>query len=211
MSVSLPKGETNKGKANWSDVYGNDKALKEAAETLEGKFPVAAANLAAAAKPVAWYEPKIIATEESRTNTAFGTLTTADEIKEVVLPTNGVIRIGYVALVKSSVSGAGRVAIFLGSNQLKTASEGAPAVQESATLETTFMQFGSTTGGMSNQNASPGASSFVTTGQVLGAGGGGMAEVFAAAGTYSISVRFKASSGSITAKERKLWVEVLGT
>jgi hypothetical protein len=33
---------------------------------------------------------------------------------------------------------------------------------------------------------------------------------FAAAGTYNISVQYKATSGSITAKERKLWVAVLG-
>jgi hypothetical protein len=37
-------------------------------------------------------------------------------------------------------------------------------------------------------------------------GPGGVCYVFAAAGTYDVSVQFKASSGSITAKSRKLWV-----
>lgn len=45
MAISLPTGETNKGTNDWSDVYGNDKALKEAGESLEGKFPVTNANL----------------------------------------------------------------------------------------------------------------------------------------------------------------------
>ena len=34
--------------------------------------------------------------------------------------------------------------------------------------------------------------------------------VFAAAGTYDISVQFKASSGSVTVKNRKLWVWTMG-
>src|SRR5882672_5453420 len=114
MTVSLPKGETNKGKANWSDVYGNDKALKEAAETLEGKFPVTRANLATESKPFTWYTPKIIATEETRENVAFGNLTTADEIASVVVPENGKLLIGYRAHYKSSVGAAGSVALFVG-------------------------------------------------------------------------------------------------
>lgn len=39
---------------------------------------------------------------------------------------------------------------------------------------------------------------------------GGPCYVFAAAGTYDVSVQFKASSGSVTAKNRKLWVQALG-
>jgi hypothetical protein len=41
-------------------------------------------------------------------------------------------------------------------------------------------------------------------------GGGGSIEVFAAAGTYTIGVKYKATSGNVTAKERKLWVATLG-
>jgi len=38
---------------------------------------------------------------------------------------------------------------------------------------------------------------------------GGACDIFAAAGTYTVSVKFKASSGTVTASNRKLWVEVI--
>src|SRR3954452_24168522 len=39
----------------------------------------------------------IIATTESRTNTAYGTLTTPDRVSSIVLPTDGLITIAYQA------------------------------------------------------------------------------------------------------------------
>src|ERR1041385_3335738 len=83
-----------------------DPKLKTGLETfnnlLEGSNKIPGTSLAAAAeitrgqlkaesKPFTWYEPKIIATEQTRENVAFGTLTTPDEITGVVLPTNGLI------------------------------------------------------------------------------------------------------------------------
>lgn len=66
----------------------------------------------------------------------------------------------------------------------------------------------------------------VATGQVLGAladsakpagdqfgdaaGAGGTCLIFAAAGVYTVSVQFKPASGSVTAKNRKLWVWTIG-
>lgn len=38
----------------------------------------------------------------------------------------------------------------------------------------------------------------------------GFVVLFAAAGTYDVSVQFKSSSGTVTAKERKLWVWTMG-
>jgi hypothetical protein len=38
---------------------------------------------------------------------------------------------------------------------------------------------------------------------------GGRCYIFAAAGTYTVSVQFKASSGSVTASNRKLWCQAL--
>lgn len=46
MTVTLPTPESNAGKAEWSEVYGNDKALKDAVDGIEAKFPVSDANLA---------------------------------------------------------------------------------------------------------------------------------------------------------------------
>jgi hypothetical protein len=200
MTVSLPKGENNVGANNWSDVYGNDKALKEAVEALQ-----------TTSKGVTWYTPKVIATEETRENTAFGTLTTADEITGVALPENGLIVMGYVARWKSSVSEAGRAGLFLNTTQVRNGLNG---FVEPKTTATENCLLTSAPGGLASvENA--GAGPFPTTGVTLGhqsstSPAGGIAHIYAAAGTYTVSVRFRATSGSVTTKERKLWVAVLG-
>lgn len=172
------------------------------------------AKLMAAAKPLTWYTPKIIATEESRSNPAFGTLTTADEIKEVVVPENGLLLIGYEALWKGSVDKAKRAAIFLNSSQLRNnLASSAPAIQEIGFNKegTTFTPLVTTWEGLFTENSNANGS-FVTTGSVVGVNtAGGFTLIRAAAGTYNISVQYKSSSGSVTAKERKLWVAVLGS
>lgn len=157
------------------------------------------------------YTPTIIATEQTRESATFGTLTTKDEVTSVVLPENGLIAIGFWGKVKCSVGSAGRVAIFLGANQLKIAADTGPLVQEGSIAGTEFTTV--TTGPLGISGTAKDTSSAVTTGQLLASQGGntgGLAYVFAAAGTYTISVQFRATSGSITAKERKLWVGVLG-
>lgn len=221
--VTLPR--LNQTGANeWADVEANDVALREVIngeldnENLKSEAGITGGKLAeatvepkkltAAAKPLTWYTPKVIATEETRESTSFGTLTTADKIENVVLPENGLIVIGYTALVKASVALAGRAAVFIGSNQLKltgTATE--------ATFDTGAFSRLATNGAGLFDKAS--TTAFATTGEVLGplnseTAPGGPLYVWAAAGTYTISVQFKSTSGSITAKERKLWVWTLG-
>lgn len=159
-----------------------------------------------------------ISTTETRTNTAYGTLTTPDQVSNVVLPSTGVLVIALQATWQESVDGAARAAVFIGANQLQAAFGGGPAVQEASNggavaidraLATHSLGLGSSAGG-SSASAHTGD---VTTGQVLGTvstldgGAGGPCYVFAAAGTYTVSVQFKSSSGSVTAKNRKLWVE----
>lgn len=179
----------------------------------------------------------IITAEQSRENASYGTLGTADEVKGIVLPTDGVIFALFHARWISSVSGAGRAAIFLGANQLKVARLETGVVTEAATsqgveeggkfgLLTTFPA-----GLVSASGIDTGAE--VTTGQALGVGiggtgktpsveleaekvnligstgaafYGGICAIFAEAGEYALSVRFKATSGKVTAKNRKLWV-----
>lgn len=178
---------------------------------LSGAAGITRANLAAESKPVTWYESKIIATEQSRESTSFGTLTTADEITGVVVPAGGIVVVRYKANVKSSVSGAGRVALFIGANQLKSNEiGGGPLNQEAATTATTFHAFTSSIWGITGSSIESGAD--VTTGQSLAAGSnGGRCEIHGLpAATYAISVQYKATSGTITAKERKLWVTVEG-
>lgn len=211
MTVTLPTPEHNTGTNDWSDVYSNDKALKEAIETIEAKFPIGVANLAAAAKPVVtWYAPKAIATEESRSSTSFGTMATADEIKDIVLPENGLILVAYSAMAKSSVAEAGRAALYLGSNAVSNygqITESVVTSGSSARLVTCGQPgVGSTPPVPGNFDTSGGTSTFGTSGVALPP-----LMLFAAAGTYNLSVQFRATSGSVTAKERKLWAAVLGS
>ncbi len=154
------------------------------------------------------YAPTVIATEQERESASFGTLTTADEVKNVVVPENGLIAVSYLAIAKSSVSGAGRVAIFIGANQLKKLGATAPEVSEVSTFETAFSTVHAGNIGLVQTNA---GTSFVTTGQTLGtAGGGNWCYVTVAAGTYNVSVQYKATSGKVVAKERSLRVGVVG-
>jgi hypothetical protein len=174
----------------------------------------------------------IIATSEARSNTAYGTLTTPDQVS-VTLPTDGLLEIGYQARWSESVLGAAEAAIFIGSNQLKISdNSGAPVVQSTVqgaplTGGNLYPLFTTPIGLATLGSATSAVSADVTTGQVVGASqsaggslrarfggttislatvGGGPCKVFAAAGTYVVSVQFKASSGSVTAVDRKLWV-----
>jgi hypothetical protein len=61
--------------------------------------------------------------------------------------------------------------------------------------------------GVDNMAQELGGGSVTYTGGRVGAG---PLYVFAAAGTYTVSVQFKSSSGSVTAKVRKLWVSTIG-
>lgn len=191
--------------------------LKGMNEKLNSENLIPNSALASETKPFDWYTPSVIATEESRTNVAYGKLTTPDEITGVVLPTNGLLLIGFSATVKASAKEqAGRIAIFLGANQLKYAKEGgeAPAVVETTTssVENVFIHVSSTSTGQGLARSNAKYTGDVTTGQVLGATEtkGGLMAVYAAAGTYAISAQYLAESGSITAKERKLWCGVAG-
>ena len=160
----------------------------------------------------------IIATEESTTSASYTTLTTPDRVQNIVLPTDGLLFVGYRALWKESSSGAARAALFLGANQLQTGDNSAAVVQESQSgggSTGVYYALHTNNGGLISQDSSGVADTVdVTTGQVLGSasssGYGAIAVIFAAAGTYTVSVQFKTSAGTVTAKSRKLWVWSMG-
>jgi len=174
--------------------------LSKLKEVVNGKLGQTnfEANAALAGK---WYTPSIIATEQTRESASFGTLSTPDEITGVVLPTNGLILIRFLAVFKSSVGEAGEVGLFLGSNQIVAAN----GVNAGAHTTSTVFRLTYTTGTTEAMLVSGTTTSVVSTGlsvQTLC--------ISAAAGTYAVSAKFKASSGSVTAKERQLHVGVLG-
>lgn len=83
------------------------------------------------------------------------------------MPTNGLMLIGYTANVKCSVAEAGRVALFLGANQIKIHSTGpTPIAQEVEELQTTLREVHTCHGGLRRAANESGA--YVTTGQILG-------------------------------------------
>lgn len=176
----------------------------------------------------------IVATEESTTSTSYTTLTTPDRVSNIVMPTDGLIFVAYQAMWKSTVAGMqSQAAIFLGANQLKAAVSAAAPTTQSAGFDASgggaagfYTNLHSSAVGLSSDDSRLSTSSTapVTTGQVAGAGyasegdtrtdgeialtasQSGICAIFAAAGTYDISVQFKTASGTVTAKERKLWV-----
>lgn len=173
----------------------------------------------------------------TRTNVAYGALNDAADSVTVALPANGLIAVWYQGTWQESVSGAGSAAIFIGANQLKYAEgDGSPSALPNTqaaginapALATPLATF---YGGLWSCTPIAGYTGDVTTGQIVGLQGipalspssgrpptsdgatfaiaGGPCYIFAAAGTYAVSVQFKASSGTVTASNRRLWVRVL--
>ncbi len=165
-----------------------------------------------------------IAASQSTSASTYTTLSTPDQVS-VYLPTNGLIQVYYHATWQESVLNAGRIGMFLGNTQVVAPIPGFSTPQPvelsylggagpgvAFTVTTTSWGLGMT----SNTSSYTGD---VTTGQLVAAmpattdtfvnsrDGGGAATIFAAAGTYAVAIKFKASSGSVTASNRRLWVE----
>jgi hypothetical protein len=163
------------------------------------------------------------AAAESRTNAAYGLLTTPDRVSSVVVPTNGLLIVGYRALWKTTATGTMNAAIFLGANQLKLPQRiSAPSVQEASytsggAADNIYKSLVTSPQGLkANPIQAGGDESEVTTGMLLTLDdfyapndNGGVAFIFAAAGTYDVSVQFKSATG-LTVKDRHLWVLSLG-
>lgn len=154
---------------------------------------------------VHWYEPKIIATEQTRENTGYGSLATPDTITGVVVPANGVIRIGYLALWKSSVDTAGRATIFVNSTAVGTLANGSGGASPEGHSSFRILSTDpiSASGAALVNGAELSSLSTLAIGQPW-------LDLPVTAGTYEVTVKYAATSGSVTAKERHLWVEVHG-
>lgn len=174
----------------------------------------------------------VVPTDESRTNVAYGTLTTPDLIEDIVVPANGLLMVAFEAQFRCDQVDAGHAAIFIGANQLKCTQVGQAAaqLQSAPTAQASnWQQLFSTPIGLA---ATQGTLSYsmVTTGQALGiasdsvgpggntryaldnaniktiaAPSGGVCCVRGlAAGTYDVSVQYMATSGTVSARNRKL-------
>jgi len=161
-----------------------------------------------------------IATEETTTSTSYTLLTTEDQVENVVLPTDGILWVKYRALWKlTGASNAGAAAIFIGSNQLKAfVVNTVPAVAE-ASLAASGDNYGLVysepinaavgTTGLDSLSSGTSDASFVTTGMA----DSHFLAIEAAAGTYTVSIQFHVNAtngGTLSVKERKLWVKAEG-
>jgi len=174
----------------------------------------------------------IIGTQESTTSGSFTLLTTNDKVASIVLPADGLIFVAYQAMWEESVTGSAQAAIFLGANQLQAGYPGVTNAGQYAFIGGSgmvnkFVPLSSRGDGLAsntNQNAFTTAyTGYATTGQSLtssyipdSAGNqqlaaGGPCCIFANAGTYDVSVRYAATAGgTVTVKNRKLWVWTTG-
>lgn len=154
-----------------------------------------------------------IVTTESRTNTAYGTLPAADQVTNIFVPTNGLVFVYFFGQITESVGGAGRAAIFAGANQVKLVQPNAASVVMETAINTvtpgSFESMVSSpvglsiqTGGTANESTPP------LTGEALAlANGVGNCHIIRGlSGTFTISVQVKSTSGSVSMRERELWV-----
>lgn len=155
----------------------------------------------------------IIPAAEGMTNSAYSYLATPDRVSSIVLPTDGLICVAYQALWRETVPNAGRAALFLGATQLVLSrAGGGVAVQETSNngAANVYTPLTSAPGGLLSPPAVTADASNVTTGQIVGNANtspfGGFVSLFAAAGTYDVGVKFKASAGTVTIADRRLWV-----
>jgi hypothetical protein len=169
----------------------------------------------------------IIPTTESRTNVAYGLMPTPDRVSSIVLPTPGILEVWFQATWQESVALAARAAIFLGANQLRIAGANATFVEEALTSSGTpniDAPLSSFPPGLWSMQGAAGYAGDVSTGQAFGMTTGNFAistslnaqfiggpcYIFLNAGTYDVSVQFKSSSGSVTVKNRRLYVKAIG-
>lgn len=156
----------------------------------------------------------ILNAEGSRAINSFGSLGGGpDRVTGLVVPTDGIIRVLYSGFIYGS--DLAEAALFLNENQLKAIqSTGAPTVQGvkipggSALGGGEGFRLLSTAGGL--VLAAKGAGLTNVSGQTAGMAGSGVLDIEVDAGTYEVSIRYKAPfAGSVGGAQRRLraWVK----
>ena len=154
---------------------------------------------------------------QSTGSASFTKLATADEITGLVVPTGGLLKVYYQALWATSGPTA-TAAIFLNSAQLSIPrTNNPPAPAQTTTSAGFYVPLNTDTRiGLKSTAASSVDATFVTTGQLIGSltntgaiDGGGPAVIEVDAGTYTVSVQFSITSGTVLVQKRSLWVEAV--
>jgi hypothetical protein len=221
--ITLPRTIVPGTPENAAHVQENDEAIRDVVNgSLDGDNLTAttASRLGLSSSSITRSGVLAIVTQETRTSATYGLMTTADRIQNVALPTNGLLHVLYQAEWWETVAGAARAAIFIGTDQLRAlggASDGAPIVQEALKgggSVGTSSPLGTNSSGLSGQG---GSVAFARGSMLPVIAGGDNAGAFGAvvleapAGTYTVSIQFKASSGDVVVRNRKLrvWAHAL--
>lgn len=176
-------------------------AVKKLKDLLNGENLIPRESLASAARPVQWYTPKIIGTEENRSAESFSTLTTADEIPNITTTEGGLLFVLYRAKVKSSSNNGGRVRIYLNETPVKNFIGQTQELTTEAT--TSFRLLYTHWEELKWVNSELADSAWQPQ---------GIMALSVEPGTFALSVKYRGVGGAtVTAKERKLWAVRLGS
>lgn len=161
----------------------------------------------------------IIMAEGTRTSPNYGQLDNGpDQIPNLVLPAGGLIICAAQMQMKSSAASAGSAAYFLNTNQatIQNTNSRAAIGQSVLSQGTVYNSIASGDPGLvtTNQTTADIAAD-VAFGQLVGVQlttrfAGGFDLFFADAGVYTLSVQWKATSGSVSARYRRLWAMAVG-
>lgn len=148
---------------------------------------------------------------DTTTSTTFGTLSTPDQVAGITLGSAGLLFVYYRAQwVCTAGGGAGAAEICLNGTAVQVDAGNGTFV---ASLATTNASGGfanglsSTSTGLVNAGGANLTVNDPTTGLYIAAGVGGPAVITAAAGTYTVSIQFKTSSGTLSVSNRRLYVK----
>lgn len=145
-------------------------------------------------------------------------LGTPDQVT-VTLTADGLMYVGYMATWNVTAGQTATAAIFVNGIELLLAASAGPAAASRATMVTTGTggqdtPLGSFAGGLISLDSTGATySGDATTGQLLGVATskgyttGMCGPIFAAAGTYTIQIRFMAPTATLNVHHRRLWVK----
>jgi hypothetical protein len=155
----------------------------------------------------------IISAAQSTGSGPYTLLGTPDEVQNILLPSDGLIKVLYMATWQESVQGSGLAGLYIDATPVARTELPSP-VYDATNLfsganppaNTNALLF-SNFNGTNTEAGGTGYAGSVTTGQAMP---GGPLHVFAAAGTYTVSVKFAVQSGgTVTASNRRLYVEAV--
>jgi hypothetical protein len=234
-AITLSHTITSGQPALAADVQENFEDLRDGANALDGDNLAAAfgQRLGASSTAIVRSGRSIVATEESTTSATYTLLTTHDEVANVAVASGALLLIRFFALGRVIGAPAGHAGLFLNSTQVIIPD----GVNGNGNLPVEVGFIGSTnygplvtgfnfdtsytTGGRGLvwlPNTLADASVNASSGTVLAgcnpgstggrASAGQELAIKVAAGTYTVSMRFKAAAGATTwMKERYLYVE----